>query len=241
MGGANPRAALNSRQQVPDDPIWSGLGTILTGSVLRLIPTSSPSALVGRHDELQALARRAQEGEPGAVRTFVAAIGPQLLRVVRRVLGPEHPYVEDATQEAALAVLGTLGQYRGESTIAYFACRVALQTAMKVRRREGAVKRKAPGDRVELDALTDTRPLPDEQADGRASAALVRELVATLPEAQAEALALHCVLGFTVAEIAETAGVAIETVRSRLRVAKSSLRARAQADPRLALLLEVAG
>jgi RNA polymerase sigma-70 factor (ECF subfamily) len=209
--------------------------------VLRLLPAPSPSALPGRHDELEALARRAQGGDAAAIRTFVTAIGPQILRVVRRVLGPHHPDVEDAAQESAFAVLGALARYRGDSTIVHFACRVAVQTAMNVRRRESAVKRRAQGDRIDLDGVADGRPGPDAEAEGRASAELVRELVMTLPEAQAEALALHCVLGFTVSEIAETAGLPVETVRSRLRLAKSALRVRAEANPKLASLLEVAG
>jgi RNA polymerase sigma-70 factor (ECF subfamily) len=171
----------------------------------------------------------------------VTAIGPQILRVVRRVLGPNHPDVEDATQESAFAVLGALGRYRGESTVVHFACRVAVQTAMTVRRREAAIKRQAQGDRVDLEAVADGRPGPEAEAEGRASAELVRELVATLPEAQAEALALHCVLGFTVNEVAEMAGLPIETVRSRLRLARHALRARAEASPKLAGLVEVAG
>jgi RNA polymerase sigma-70 factor (ECF subfamily) len=209
--------------------------------VLRLIPSQSQSALPGRHDELEALALRAHGGDAVAIRTFVTAIGPQILRVVRRVLGPSHPDVEDAAQESAFAVLGALARYRGESTVVHFACRVAVQTAMNVRRREAAVKRRAQGDRVDLDAIADGRPGPDAEAEGRASAELVRELVLTLPEAQAEALALHCVLGFTVSEIAETAGLPLETVRSRLRLAKHALRVRAEASPKLAALVEVAG
>ena len=209
--------------------------------MLRLIHTPASSALPGRHDELEALALRALGGDPAVVRTFVTAIGPQILRVVRRVLGPNHPDVEDAAQESAFAVLGALARYRGDSTVVHFACRVAVQTAMNVRRRESAIKRRAQGDRVDLDAVADARPGPDAEAEGRASAELVRELVSTLPDAQAEALALHCVLGFTVNEIAETAGLPVETVRSRLRLAKNALRARAEATPGLEGLVEVAG
>lgn len=209
--------------------------------MLRLLRTPSPSGLQERHDELEALARRADSGDPVAIRTFLTAVGPQILRVVRRVLGPSHADVEDAAQEAAFAVLGALARYRGESTVMHFASRVAVQTAMNYRRREAAQKRRALGDRVDLEAIADACQPPDAEADGRASAELVRELVATLPEAQAEALAMHCVLGFTVAEIAETSRLPVETVRSRLRLAKHALRDRARNTPRLARLIEVAG
>lgn len=209
--------------------------------MLRLLRPSSPSGLQARHDELEALARRADSGDPVAIRTFVTAVGPQVLRVVRRVLGPSHSDVEDAAQEAVFAVLGALPRYRGESTVLHFASRVAVQTAMNYRRREVAAKRRATGGRLDLEGIADTCVLPDAEADGRATAELVRELIATLPEVQAEALAMHCVLGFTIAEIAETARLPVETVRSRIRVAKEVLRDRARNTPRLARLIEAVG
>jgi RNA polymerase sigma factor (sigma-70 family) len=208
--------------------------------VLRLLRPPRPSGLQDRHDELAELARRAQRGERPAVRTLVTVIGPQILRVVRRVLGPSHPEVEDAAQEAAFAVLEALARYRGESTIVHFARRVAVQTALNYRRRELTAKRRSTGDQVDLDGVADACPGPDAEADGRADAELVRELVATLPQAQAEALAMHCVLGYTITEIAEASSLPVETVRSRLRLAKNSLRDRAQTTPRLARLVEAA-
>jgi RNA polymerase sigma-70 factor (ECF subfamily) len=60
-------------------------------------------------------------------------VTPHLLRVVRRVLGPEHPDVEDVAQESAFALMDALPRHRGECTILHFACRVALLTAMNVR------------------------------------------------------------------------------------------------------------
>jgi RNA polymerase sigma-70 factor (ECF subfamily) len=54
-----------------------------------------------------------------------------------------------------------------------------------------------------------------------------------LPEPQAEAFALNVILGYTIAEIAELSSAPVETVRSRLRLAKQALRARALAHPRL--------
>ena len=54
-----------------------------------------------------------------------------------------------------------------------------------------------------------------------------------LPEAQAEAFALNVILGYTAAEIAELAGAPLETVRSRLRLAKQALKTRALAHPLL--------
>ena len=48
----------------------------------------------------------------------------------------------------------------------------------------------------------------------------------------AEALALHVVLGYTVVEIAQAASLPVETVRSRLRLAKQALRKRVLSNPK---------
>ena len=178
-------------------------------------------------DALAALADAAARGERAAVRTFLVSIGPQLLRVVRRVLGVDHPDVDDVLQESAFAVIDALPRRRRESTVLHFACRVAVLTAMNVRRREATRKRHAVrADDQEVDELATDAPSPDVALAERTSVELVQELMDSLPLAQAEVLALHCVLGYTLPEIAESADLPLETVRSRLRAAKQAVRAR---------------
>jgi RNA polymerase sigma-70 factor (ECF subfamily) len=63
---------------------------------------------------------------------------------------------------------------------------------------------------------------------------VLRGLLEELPPAQAEVLALHTMLGHSVAETAAVTGTPANTVRSRLRAALSALRARADADAVLA-------
>jgi len=67
----------------------------------------------------------------------------------------------------------------------------------------------------------------------------VRGLIQTLPEEQAETLALRVVLGFSLEEVAEATGVPLNTVRSRVRLAKTALKKRIEADPKLLAALEV--
>jgi RNA polymerase sigma factor (sigma-70 family) len=191
------------------------------------------------HDELAVLAGAVRSGDTAALRTFVTAIVPDLIRIVRRVLGVNHPDVEDTAFEAAYAVVEGLQDFRGESTFRYFACRVAVMTAMNVRRKEGARKRAAKRDYSDPDALYEDRPDPEALAASASLAPLVRELVATLPDALSEALTLHAILGYTVAEIAAASGAPIETIRSRLRLAKQALRRSVQKDARLREVFEV--
>jgi RNA polymerase sigma-70 factor (ECF subfamily) len=69
--------------------------------------------------------------------------------------------------------------------------------------------------------------------------AALRRLLSELPELQAEVLALHTVLGYTVEETAAVTGAPLNTVRSRLRAALSALRQAVLADSaRLELVRE---
>jgi len=68
--------------------------------------------------------------------------------------------------------------------------------------------------------------------------ALVAELLTTIPKPQADALGLRAVVGLSIEEIARTTNVPANTVRSRLRLAKESLRQSIEADETLREFLE---
>lgn len=201
--------------------------------------------LVGRQpqrskkpDPLAEVAAAAVAGDRRAVRTLLVTVAPHVLRVARRVLGANHPDVDDVAQESAFAVIDALPGHRGESTVLHFACRVALLTAMNVRRRDATLKRRSiRDDAVPVELLPSGAPDPDAGLIAQARVTVVRELLDALPIEQAEVLAMHCVLGYTVREIAEVSGAPVETVRSRLRLSKQALRERVSADPRLAKIV----
>jgi RNA polymerase sigma-70 factor, ECF subfamily len=182
-------------------------------------------------DSLYRLAVAAVSGDVEAERTLLVAIGPSLLRVVRGVLGSAHPDVEDTLQEAMVALHLALRRFRGESTTLHFACRVAVQTAMNARRRAGYRARhtpSAPPAELADIALDERSPADLVAADQRREG--LRQLVCELPEPQAEVLALHAVLGYTIEETSQATSAPVNTVRSRLRTALSRLRERIQAD-----------
>lgn len=208
---------------------------------LRLVPPEGDlaAASVRAHDELAELAGRAGRGEPKAVQTLLSAVLPHMLRVVRRVLGAQHPEVEDVVQDAASNLLDALPRFKGEAGVLHFACRVAVLSAMSARRKRSTLKRALLTEAdVPLEQLSDGSGRPDREVEQKRSAEAVRDLLDSLPLAQAEVLALHCVLGYTVAEIAAAASISPETVRSRLRLAKQRSRERAETDARLYVLTE---
>jgi RNA polymerase sigma-70 factor (ECF subfamily) len=67
----------------------------------------------------------------------------------------------------------------------------------------------------------------------------LRDLLCDLPEEQADALALRVMLGWSLEDVAQATGAPLNTVRSRVRLAKEALRRRIEADPLLADQLEV--
>jgi RNA polymerase sigma-70 factor (ECF subfamily) len=210
--------------------------------MLRPVPglrRSDPPPADQPHDELAELAAAVTRGDRAALRTFLLAIVPQMLRIVRRVLGPGHPDLEDVAQEAAYGVIGALPRFRGEGSVLHFACRTAVHTAMNVRRKDLARKRIGISDDLDLDSVATDDLGPEALAVQGSLAPVVRELLDRLPEPLAEAFALHTVLGYTVGEIAEASGAPVETVRSRLRLARQALRKRILADGTLREVAEV--
>jgi RNA polymerase sigma factor (sigma-70 family) len=185
----------------------------------------------GPADDLASLVPRVTAGDAGALRSLLSELVPHLLRVSRRVLGSDHPFVEDVAHDAAYTVVGQLAQYRGEGTVLNFARRIAVNTAMNMRRRDRAQKRARVREVVDTDAFEAQGLDPEATLAQTAVLPAVREVLDELPEVLAETLVLNLLLGHTVVEIAEIAGAPLETVRSRLRLAKERFKSRAEKHP----------
>jgi RNA polymerase sigma-70 factor, ECF subfamily len=212
--------------------------------MIRLIHTQGVDRAAreeARHpDELANIARAAATGDRSATHALLVALAPHLLRTVRSLLGRDNPDAEDVAQEAALVVLGALPTFRGDSSVVRFATRTTVLVAMNARRKRAATKR--GGDRAplatDLDELVAHPDGPEERLVRARAGAAVRALLLTLPAPQAEALALHCVGGCTLAEIAATTNAPLQTVKSRLRLARRALRQTLDGKPALVELLE---
>jgi RNA polymerase sigma-70 factor (ECF subfamily) len=217
--------------------------------MLRLLPSPPDVAEAGAarrsraetsvSEPLAELVALGRSGDPAAQRTLLVAVGPGMLRVIRGVLGAAHPDVEDTLQDALVAFHLALPGFRGECSTLHFACRIAVQTAMNARRRAGHRTKHTPNsppEELAHLARDDRSPAEILAADRRRR--VLRDLVAELPEPQAEVLALHAVLGYTVEETAGVTAVPVNTVRSRLRNALAKLRARLEHDAPLRETME---
>ena len=210
---------------------------------LRLQPRDLPARSTAvAEDDLGVVLQRSRSGDQKAMRTLLLSLGAPMLQVIRRVLGGRHPDVEDTLQEATIALVRALGSFRGECSVRHFGCRIATLTAISTYRRRGDTRAESLSDHDDHDGRVGGGEGPSsdggEQVATMRRRQLVRRLLADLPDVQAEALALHCMAGFTVTELAGATSVPRETARSRLRLAKAALRERIAADPAAAELLE---
>lgn len=167
-------------------------------------------------------------GDPTALRELLRAVSPEIARVVRAILGPTDMGLEDAVQEALLAFVHALPGFRKDCSARRFANRIAARTALLARRRHRA--------RSARDAVLVPQ---EEQRDGdraeleRRRRAFVRRMFDLLPEAQGQVLALRFLLGYSLEETALAVGAPVNTVRSRIRLAKEAMRVHLAADPLL--------
>lgn len=187
-------------------------------------------------DPLLALARAAAQGRREALVRLLSLVAPPITATIRVLLGARHPDLEDAVQEALLAVTASLGHFRGESTFLHYARRIAVRTALAMRRARDQGARRLEAFAVEAGPAPWRAPASGREREQRV--ALFVKLLDELPEGQAECLAYRVLLEYPLPQIARELGVPVNTVRSRVRLARDHLRDRIQADPALAAVLK---
>jgi RNA polymerase sigma-70 factor (ECF subfamily) len=169
---------------------------------------------------LDALAREAMGQDPEAVRRFVLAIAPMVRRTCRAVMGPGHSDLEDAVQDCFIDATRGLRSYRFQGMLRGYVTKIAVRRALASRRRSVARAR-----HLQLLAdLHDESPLVDPNAQELERTEVMRDLIRRLRPIQAETLIMRVVLGFSMEEIALATEVSVNTVKTRLRLGKKTLR-----------------
>ncbi len=165
---------------------------------------------------------------------LVTTLAPRVLAVTRAVLGRGHSDVDDAYQQAMLELIRALPSFRGECEPVYFASRIAARTALAIARRSRAAFSRRDDD-ADVDRIAVDDAPPEDEMEQKRRMDLLRDLLARIPEEQAETLTLRVMLGWSLPAVAAATGAPLNTVRSRVRLAKNALRIAVEADP---LLLE---
>jgi RNA polymerase sigma factor (sigma-70 family) len=189
-------------------------------------------------DRMSPLIESAQRGDARALEELLGLLAQPLLRAVCALLGRAHSDVDDVVQDVLIDVASALPSFRGESTLLHFAIRIAARKATVKRRRASSVRGFLARFETQEDKLREPVPSPGEVALAESRRRVLCELLSDLPEEQAETMVLRALLGHSIEEIASITRAPINTVRSRLRLAKDALRKRLAADPSALELLE---
>jgi RNA polymerase sigma factor (sigma-70 family) len=182
-------------------------------------------------DPLADLLVDANAGDRDKLGRILAATAPAVLAVVRVILGSDNPDVPDVAQESLLAVKDALRTFRGEASLTQYARQIAVRTALAARRGRGARDRLLERYRRESEVAPADRQ-DDPVMRARRTAAF-RGLLDDLPEEQAETFALRVVLDYSLDQVAAATGAPVNTVRSRVRLAREKLKQRIERDPAL--------
>jgi len=178
------------------------------------------------------LLERIRRGDPDAFEAVAREHAPRLFRLAIRLTGRRED-AEDLVQETLVRSLPKLGGFEGRARISTYLIR-ALGNLWKNRLRSRKRSRLVAWFRGSGD--DDERETPFDPPDGAPSAlerleaedrgVQLRQAVAQLEPTKRWTLLLREVEELSYEEIAETTGVAVGTVRSRLARARDELRGR---------------
>ena len=187
-------------------------------------------------DDDHFLVTRTQSGDVAAFEALVRRYERWVFTLALRMLG-DRGEAEDMAQEVFLKAYRGLPRFKGNSrfstwlyAIASHHCLNHLQTR---RRRPAASTRGADGVGGEglpaAERLPDEAPRADELLEREELARIVQTELTFLSEEHRLILILRDIQGLAYHEIAETLGVELGTVRSRLHRARAAMRERLEA------------
>ncbi|MFE3827526.1 RNA polymerase sigma factor [Streptomyces sp. NPDC059092] len=167
--------------------------------------------MLGDDAELTAAVLAAQDGDENAFRTVYRAVHPRLLGYLRTLVG--EPDAEDVASEAWLQIARDLDRFTGDADrFRGWAARIARNRALDHLRMRG--RRPAIGaDETELTGRAADSDTADEAMEALATGRTM-ELIARLPQDQAEAVVLRVVVGLDAKSAAKTLGKRPGAVRT---------------------------
>jgi RNA polymerase sigma-70 factor (ECF subfamily) len=176
--------------------------------------TSDARAESRTPDEIDDLARRAQDGDRDALEELLGAIRPRALNVCRGVL-PYTPDAEDACQEALINIAAKIGSWGGRGRFTTWMHIVAVNSARSTYRRMR--NQAAPTDPQVAGSLE--RPDPRTTSVIAGTRLDLLDAMETLERDHpkyVEPLLLRDVYGMSYEQIAEQVGAPLGTVKAQI-------------------------
>ncbi len=175
-----------------------------------------------------ALIERCATGEPAACAELVSGHERMVYQLALHLLGDRDEAL-DLSQEVFFSVFRTIRNFRGQSALKTWIYRIVINQA---RNRQRWWRRRHKADQVSLDLHVEQcgdlesprEVLPDRLLASKEVATCIGNALDHLPFDQRTVVVLREIDGLSYEEIADSLGVAIGTVKSRLTRARQTLR-----------------
>ena len=167
------------------------------------------------------LARAAAAGDENAFEQLYRQHSKRVYSVCLRMLG-DSARAEDLTQETFLQVFRKIGSFRGDSALATWLHRLAINQVLMYFRKPGTRNEQTKGD-DELAYVVDN-PLQSTHRISLVERLALDKAISELPPGYRTVFVLHDVEGFEHDEIARMLKVSLGTSKSQLHKARMRLR-----------------
>jgi RNA polymerase sigma-70 factor (ECF subfamily) len=175
------------------------------------------------------LVRRACARDEGAIRAIMQANNRRLYRIARGILRNDSE-AEDVVQETYVRAFTHLESFRGDSRLATWLARIAMNEALgRLRRQRPTVdwttlESGTPNAQIIQFPVSATSDDPEKTMAQREIQHVVEQAVDELPEAFRIVFITRVIEGMNVEETAEILDIKPETVKTRLHRARTMLR-----------------
>jgi RNA polymerase sigma-70 factor (ECF subfamily) len=162
--------------------------------------------------------------DPAAAEMLVDAYGDRVYRLTYRITGSNED-AEEATQDALWTAARKIGSFKGESQFGSWLYRIAANAAYqklrsrKAKAREVALEDVLPtldSDGLHFEPMDDWAPRVDDNAVNGELREVLEGAIGELPPDYRTALVMHDIEGLPNPDIAETLGISLPAVKSRV-------------------------
>ncbi len=178
-----------------------------------------------------ALVERVRAGDVSAYDTLVRKYERQLFRIAQHITQNRED-AEDVMQDAFLKAYEKLDQFQGNSKFYTWLVRIAVNESLMRLRKRRTGKMVSIDEDLETDEgsvprdLADWAPDPEQNYNQAELADILRKTIQGLPQGFRVVFVLRDVEGLSTEETAETLGLSVPAVKSRLLRARLQLRER---------------
>lgn len=169
---------------------------------------------------MEELVRQAKLGDAIALEKLLVEIAPSVQRFGFRMC-QNAPDADDVLQDTLMSILGHLHEFEGRSSFTSWV--FALTRSACTRRRRG-LKNKPKEQVDELEGTLQSLDTPEQGASDREMGRLLEDALESLPEDYREVILLRDVESLTAPEAAESLGISVDALKSRLHRARQALR-----------------